>query len=126
MRASSRKRGESDSGTGADTCVCGSESPTSWSRGSSASYRHARIDAAQHADQTALDTVACGDFPRNVIFAHLRVVEIADLATEFARLTQRGTFQPRRNILTVLGEILGPDAVEVQVRLHALGMSKTT
>jgi hypothetical protein len=89
-------------------------------------YRHARIDAAQHADQTALDTVACGDFPRNVIFAHLRVVEIADLATEFARLTQRGTFQPRRNILTVLGEILGPDAVEVQVRLHALGMSKTT
>jgi hypothetical protein len=49
--------------------------------------RHARIDTTQHTNQAAADAVAGGDLPGDAFFAVLRRVEVADLATLFAALT---------------------------------------
>src|SRR6202035_503972 len=74
-------------------------------------HGQAGINAGQHADQATADAITSGDFACDVFFGHF-AVDVADLATEFTCLLQRGVFQPFRDRQTVLSEVLPEDAVE--------------
>jgi hypothetical protein len=78
---------------------------------------HAGVDAAQHADQPAVDAIALSDFARDVFLAMLGGVEVADLAAELPRLTQGGFFEAGGDLEAVGSEVLERDAVDPEVVL---------
>jgi len=85
---------------------------------------HTGIDAAQHADQAALDVVAGGDLTGDVLLAVLGRVEVADLAALLPGLAQRSLFETGGHLQAVGSEVLVRDALRPKVVLQAAGVGK--
>jgi hypothetical protein len=86
--------------------------------------RHARIDAAQDADRTALDAIPVGDFTSQVVFAQFAVVDVADFATEFLGQAKRSGLQSGGHLFAVFGEILEEDAFGPEIVLQPKGANQ--
>jgi hypothetical protein len=85
---------------------------------------HARIDAAEYADQAVTNAIPFGDGTGNVFLAMLGGVEVTDFPAAFAGVAEGGLFQAFGDLSTMLPELLIQNAVSPQVALQASGIGK--